>query len=382
MRRVPHIETVRRRVDSMGTAEATVVRQGRSHPGAVSGSAGYQAAQEILGSTAKLTFHAVHPTVTAEEAKQTRVPLGYKVYPSDENPKRAHYVLQDSARGDRRGPCRCAAGLRPADKRTGHQLPLQSFGCAQIRQIHDGQRRFSVRHRAGQQGAVGAGHPLADPRRPGQISGSFTVECANALAVQLRSGSLPAKLTIVEERTVGPSLGADTIEAGKVAGFIGGVAIVVLTMLAYGTFGVYAVIGLIVHGILIMALMSIHRHDADVAGHRRLHLTLAMAVDANVLIYERIREELRAGKSRDRGDRRRASRARSSPFSTASSRRLPPRSSCSGWAPGPIRGFAVTLTLGILTSVFAAVTVTRLLGRAVAEICQDARAEPFKSLSR
>ena len=131
----------------------------------------------------------------------------------------------------------------------------------------------------------------------GQISGSFTVETANQLAIQLRSGALPAKLTIVEERTVGPSLGADSIEAGKLAGIIGGVATIVLTVLAYGTFGIFACVGLIVHGLLTVALMTIAGSALTLPGIAGLVLGIAMAVDANVLIYERIREELRAGKT-------------------------------------------------------------------------------------
>jgi protein-export membrane protein SecD len=194
----------------------------------------------------------------------------------------------------------------------------------------------------------------------GQISGNFTVESANNLAIQLRSGALPAKLTIVEERTVGPSLGADSIEAGKVAGIVGLIATVILTTLAYGTFGVYAVIGLMVHGILILALMSAIGTTLTLPGIAGFVLTIAMAVDANVLIYERIREELRAGRTPvtaiETGFRRAFVTILDSQLTTLAAALI------MFWlGSGPIRGFAVTLTLGILTSVFAAVTVTRLL---------------------
>ena len=131
----------------------------------------------------------------------------------------------------------------------------------------------------------------------GQISGSFTLETANQLAIQLRSGALPAKLTIVEERNVGPSLGSDSIEAGKLAGIIGGIATIVLTVLAYGTFGIFAVVGLLVHGVLTVALMTLLGSALTLPGIAGLVLGIAMAVDANVLIYERIREEVRAGKT-------------------------------------------------------------------------------------
>ncbi|MGE0024772.1 MAG: protein translocase subunit SecD, partial [Hyphomicrobium sp.] len=194
----------------------------------------------------------------------------------------------------------------------------------------------------------------------GQISGNFSVESANNLAIQLRSGALPAKLTIVEERSVGPSLGADSIEAGRLAGIVGLIATVILTVLAYGTFGVYAVIGLLVHGILVLALMSLIGTTLTLPGIAGFVLTIAMAVDANVLIYERMREELRAGRTPIAAIENGFQRA----FVTIIDSQLTTLVAAviMFWlGSGPIRGFAVTLTLGILTSVFAAVTVTRLL---------------------
>jgi preprotein translocase subunit SecD len=194
----------------------------------------------------------------------------------------------------------------------------------------------------------------------GQISGNFTVESSNTLAVQLRSGALPTKLTIVEERTVGPSLGADSINAGKTAGIIGGLAVVVLTILAYGTFGIFAVVGLLVHLILTVTLMTLIGTTLTLPGIAGLVLGVAMAVDANVLIYERIREELRAGKTPISAIDAGFSRA----FITIADSQLTTLA-CAVimfWlGSGPIRGFAVTLTIGILTSIFASVTVVRLM---------------------
>jgi preprotein translocase subunit SecD len=194
----------------------------------------------------------------------------------------------------------------------------------------------------------------------GQISGNFTVESAGTLAVQLRSGALPTKLTIVEERSVGPSLGADSIAAGKVAGLVGCLSTAILTIAAYGTFGVFAVVGLIVHGFLIIALMTVIGTTLTLPGIAGFVLTIGMAVDANVLIYERIREELRAGKSPiaaiDQGFSRAYITILDSQLTTLAAAII------MFWlGSGPIRGFAVTLTLGIVTSIFAAVTVTRLL---------------------
>ncbi|HWK32684.1 MAG TPA: SecD/SecF family protein translocase subunit, partial [Hyphomicrobium sp.] len=182
----------------------------------------------------------------------------------------------------------------------------------------------------------------------------------NTLAVQLRSGALPAKLTIVEERTVGPSLGADSIEAGKLAGLVGCLSTAILTISAYGTFGIFAVMGLVVHGFLIVALMTMLGTTLTLPGIAGFVLTIGMAVDANVLIYERMREELRAGKSAiaaiDQGFQRAWITILDSQLTTLAAAVI------MFWlGSGPIRGFAVTLTIGILTSIFAAVTVTRLL---------------------
>jgi preprotein translocase subunit SecD len=194
----------------------------------------------------------------------------------------------------------------------------------------------------------------------GQITGNFTPESSTKLAIQLKSGALPAKLSIAEERTVGPSLGSDSIEAGKRAGLVGGIATIALTILYYGTFGIFAIVGLMVHGILTVALMSLFGSALTLPGIAGLVLGIAMAVDANVLIYERIREESRAGRSPVAAIDAGFSRA----FVTIADSQLTTLA-CAlvmFWlGAGPIRGFAVTLTIGILTSIFASVTVVRLL---------------------
>jgi len=354
------IETVDRRVNALGTSESTVVRQGSDRilvqfPGLQD----TKQLKDLIGQTAKLTFHAVHPTMTPEEAKQTRPPLGYKVYPSAEGDGRS-YILQES-------PIVSGEDLTDAqpgfDQRTNE--PIISF-----RFNNSGARKFGnyTKDNVGQPFAIVLDDKvLSAPviREPilggsGQISGQFTVDSANTLAVQLRSGALPTKLTVVEERTVGPSLGADSIEAGKLAGLVGCLATAVLTILAYGTFGVFAVVGLIVHGFLIIALMTIIGTTLTLPGIAGFVLTIGMAVDANVLIYERIREELRAGKTAiaaiDQGFQRAWITILDSQLTTLAAAII------MFWlGSGPIRGFAVTLTIGILTSVFAAVTVTRLL---------------------
>ncbi len=355
------IATLGRRIDSMGTSESSIVRQGRDRiliqfPGLKD----TKQLKDILGQTAKLTFHSVHPQISGEEARQGgRIPPGYKVYPSAER-EEGSYLLNDT-------PVVTGEDLVDAqpgfDSRTSE--PIISFRFNQ-----SGARKFGkfTQDNVGAPFAILLDNKvLSAPviREPilggaGQISGSFTVESANTLAVNLRSGALPAKLTIVEERTVGPSLGADSIALGTRAAMIGGIATLVLTTLAYGTFGVFAVIALLVNGLLVLAIMTAMGSTLTLPGIAGLVLTIGMAVDANVLIYERIREELRGGKTPiaaiDAGFARAITTIADSQLTTLAAAII------MFWlGSGPIRGFAVTLTIGIFTSVFTAVTVTRLL---------------------
>jgi preprotein translocase subunit SecD len=365
------IETVRRRVDNLGTAEASVVRQGRDRiliqfPGLED----TKDLEDRVGQTAALNFHEVHPSISAEDAKAGRVPPGFKIFDSGEQAGFS-YLLRETP---------VVRGVQLADAQGGFDQrtsePIISFRFNQA-----GARAF------GKFTSDNVGRPFAIVlddkvisapviREPilggsGQISGSFTVESANNLAVNLRSGALPAKLTIVEKRTVGPSLGADSVSAGMKAGLIGALATICMTVLAYGTFGIFAVIALIVNGLLVIAIMSLMGSTLTLPGIAGLVLTIGMAVDANVLIYERIREELRSGKAAvnaiDAGFSRAIVTIADSQLTTLVAAII------MFWlGSGPIRGFAVTLSIGIFTSVFTAVTVTRLL---VAQWLQRERAQ-------
>ena len=354
------IETVRRRVDAMGTTEPNIVRQGRDRILVqVPGLQDTAQLKELIGKTARSSFHEVHPTLSADESRQTRIPPGYKIYPATEKEEGAQLLRETPVvRGDE------LVDSQPAfDSRTNEPVINFRFNNAGARKFgnftkENVNRPFAI---------VLDDQVISAPviREPilggsGQISGSFTVETANQLAIQLRSGALPAKLTIVEERTVGPSLGADSIEAGKLAGIIGGVATIILTILAYGTFGIFACIGLTVHGLLTVALMGLAGSALTLPGIAGLVLGIAMAVDANVLIYERIREEVRAGRTPiaaiDAGFTRAFITIADSQLTTLACALV------MFWlGSGPIRGFAVTLTIGICTSIFASVTVVRLL---------------------
>ena len=356
------IETVRRRVDAVGTTEPTIARQGEDRILVqVPGIDETQQVKDLLGKTAKLSFHEVHPT-QGRSAERLPSRNGYVAFPAaDTSDDRGtwYYLKKVSVvAGDD------LVEANPGfDQRT--QEPIISFRFNQSGARKFG--RFTSQNVNRPFAIVLDNKVLSAPNilepilgGSGQISGGFTAETANQLAIQLKSGALPAKLTIEEERTVGPSLGADSIEAGRLAGLVGVTATIALIIFVYGTFGIFAVAGLVVNGLLIVAIMSGIGSTLTLPGIAGLILTVGMAVDANVLIYERIREELRNGKS--------AVNAIDSGFGRAMVTILDSQLTTFAAAvimfwlgSGPIRGFAVTLSIGIFTSIFTAVTIVRLM---------------------
>ena len=369
------IEVVRRRVDPTGTVESSIVRQGSDRilvqvPG-VSDTA---TLKKRIGDTAKLSFHQVHPSVRAEEAKQTRVPIGYKLVDSgerEEGRRDVSYLIAEVPVVEGTDLVDAQQGF---DQRNNEPIINFRFNQAGARKFgkftetHVGEP-FAIVLDNGRDPATGKEdiYVISAPniREPilggsGQISGSFTVESANNLSIQLRSGALPTKLTIVEERTVGPSLGADSISAGKKAALIGTALVTTFMLFAYGLFGIFAVLAVIINILMIMAVMTVMGSTLTLPGIAGLVLTVGMAVDANVLIYERIREELRTGRTPisaiDAGFSRALGTILDSNLTTLIAGLV------MFWlGSGPVRGFAVTLSVGILTTVFTAFTVTRLL---------------------
>jgi preprotein translocase subunit SecD len=355
------IETINRRINALGTAESTVVRQGRDrilvqYPGLQDTAS----LKKLLGETAVLSFHEVNTQLSVEDVRQQgRPPAGWRIFPSDEAGGPA-YLLRETpvVRGDE------LVDAQPGFDQQNNE-PIITFRFNQ-----QGARKFGrfTQQHVGQPFAIVLDDKVLSAPviqtailgGTGQISGNFTVDSANTLAVQLRSGALPVKLTVVEERTVGAALGSDSISAAKTAGIVGGIATMVLTIFAYGTFGIFACFGLLVHLVLTVALMTLVGSTLTLPGIAGLVLGVAMAVDANVLIYERIREELRNGKPAISGIDAGFNRA----FITIADSQLTTLA-CAVlmfWlGAGPIRGFAVTLTFGIVTSIFASVTVVRLL---------------------
>ena len=353
------IETVRRRVDFTGTTEAQIVRQGSDRilvqvPGLLETAP----LKELIGKTARLTFHEVHPSISAEEAKRTRPPAGYRIYPGAD--QEGDQLLRETpvVRGDELKSAQAAF-----DSQTREPIIAFTFNGSGARKFGD----FTKTHVGRPFAIVLDDKVISAPvirdailGGSGQISGNFTVETANQLAIQLRSGALPAKLTVIEERVVGASLGQDSIEAGKVSAAIGGIAVASFMIFAYGLLGVFAVIGAAIHIVFVLAIMSVIGSTMTLPGIAGIVLTIGMAVDANVLINERIREELRGGRTPISAIETGFTRA----YATIIDSQL--TTFIAGlvmfWlGSGPIRGFAVTLTLGIMTTVYTAFTIARLL---------------------
>ena len=194
----------------------------------------------------------------------------------------------------------------------------------------------------------------------GQISGNFTVLQATELALLLRAGALPAPLTILEERTVGPGLGADSIAAGKIASIVGMVLVVLFMAVSYGLFGLFADVALIANMILILGALSILQATLTLPGIAGIVLPIGMAVDANVLVFERLREEVRSGRTPISAIDAGYSRAITT-IIDANLTTLIASTILFFFGSGPVKGFAVTLTIGIITSLFTAIMLTRLL---------------------
>jgi protein-export membrane protein SecD len=358
------IEVFKKRIDGLGTTEATIQQQGKDRVAVqVPGLQDPERVKDLLGGTGKLTFQLLcdeqrtGPTQTVPpDCKEVPV----KADPTNPNQPKVLWV-QTSSRATVDG-----ADLVDAQPSVDqNNQPIVTF-------------RFN------QRGAVKFGNlTKANLKKPfaiilddiiqsypviqspilggtGQISGNFTTEETRDLAITLRSGALPARFTVVEERTVGPSLGSDSIKAGVLAALIGLVGVMAFMLLPYGLFGVIANLALLGNLLLLLAIMSFFGFTLTLPGIAGIVLTLGMAVDSNVLIYERIREEWRNGRT--------AINSIETGFKAALGTVLDANITTLiagvvlfGIGSGPIRGFAVTLSVGIFTTMFTAFTLTRLL---------------------
>ncbi|MCA0274753.1 MAG: protein translocase subunit SecDF [Proteobacteria bacterium] len=354
------IEVVGRRVNELGTTEPIIQRAGADRILVqVPGLQDPTRLKEILGKTAKLTFQMVDQTMSAQEAVQGRPPAGSTVMYSQDDPP-VPYLIENRVIVSGENLVDAQATF---DQRTNE--PVVSF-----RFDGKGASRFgqATQQSVGRLFAIILDNQVISAPRinepilggSGQISGSFTAQSANDLAVLLRAGALPADLTIVEERTVGPSLGADSIAAGKFAATIAGILVVGFMLIAYGTLGIIANIALAANVALIIAILSLLGATLTMPGIAGIVLTVGMAVDSNVIIYERVREERQLGRSLvqslDQGFARALATIVDANFTTFIAAII-----LFYLGSGPVRGFAVTLAIGIVTTVFTAFTLTRWL---------------------
>ena len=354
------IQIVERRVNQLGTVEPVIQRQGTDRilvqvPGLQDPSR----LKELLGKTAKMEFRMVDTTVPPDQAQAGRVPPDSEVLMSSTSPK-IPYVIKKQvlvSGGD-------LTDAQPGfDQRSGE--PIVSF-----RFNTSGSRKFAqaTSENVGQPFAIVLDNEVISApviREPitggsGQISGNFTVQQANDLAILLRAGALPAPLTVIEERTVGPGLGQDLIEKGELAAYVGSILVIVFMLVTYRLFGVFANIAVAINVAMIFGVLSLLNATLTLPGIAGIVLTVGIAVDSNVLIYERIREELRGGRNAisaiDAGFKRALSTILDSNITTFIAAAV-----LFYIGTGPVRGFAVTLGIGIITTVFTAFTLTRLI---------------------
>jgi preprotein translocase subunit SecD len=356
------LEIIRRRIDETGVREPNIQRQGDERILLqVPGVENPERLKALIGKTAKMTFHLVHERNIDQDV--TRTPPGARWLPSqdlgpDGKPRQVLIQRRVMVSGED------LVDAQPSfDQRSNEPVVTFRFNARGGKKFGDVtsanvNRPFAI---------VLDGTVISAPviREPilggtGQISGNFTVASAQDLALLLRAGALPAPLTILEERTVGPGLGADSIEAGKIASIVGMVLVVVFMAVAYGRFGLMADAALVFNLFLILALLSVLQATLTLPGIAGIVLTIGMAVDANVLIFERIREEVRQGRTPinaiDAGYGRALTTIIDANITTLIAAVL-----LYALGSGPVRGFAVTLAIGIVTSMFSAIMLTRLM---------------------
>jgi preprotein translocase subunit SecD len=354
------VEVIRNRIDPDGTKEVTVIRQGGNRILVqVPGLDDPEELKERLGETAQLDFKLVCLEADPALVAQGRAPPGCQILPYPDSPSGAVAVQRRVM----------VSGDELVDARQGFN-PQNNEVVVNIRFDTNGARKFG---RVTQQNV---GKPFAiildnvvlsapninEPILGGSamISGSFTVESANTLGIQLRSGALPVDLKIIEERTVGPELGADSIRKGTLASIVATAAVILFMLVTYGRFGVYTTIALVINAFMILGIMAVFNATLTLPGIAGFVLTIGAAVDANVLINERIREEQRRGRkvldALETGYREASTAIFDANITNVIAAVL-----MFYFGSGPIRGFAVVLMIGIVTSVFTAVNVTRML---------------------
>ncbi|MFP4518454.1 MAG: protein translocase subunit SecD [Oceanicaulis sp.] len=353
------IEVIRRRIDSTGTTEPTIARQGDDRVLVqVPGESDPQRIIELVGTTARMTFHMVESSIDPGPEGEARTPPGVTIFPT-ENPGEPYLAVQTRALVTGEQLVSASQSFNEAGQ------PAVSFRFNQSGSLAFGD---ATAQNVGQRFAIVLDDTIISAPRirvpilggSGIIDGGFTVQTASDLANMLNAGALPAELSPIEQRTVGPGLGQDSIDRGQTAIVIGFSLVIVFMILAYGFFGLVATCALIVNVLLLLGALSGLQATLTLPGIAGIILTIGMAVDANVLIFERVREEYRLGRT--------VANALETGYSRALSAILDANITTFIAAAvlymigaGPVRGFAVTLGIGILTSVFTAFVFSRLL---------------------
>jgi len=355
-------EVVRRRIDELGTREPTIVRQGSTRILVqVPGLQDPQQLKDLLGQTATLEFKLVDLTADPAAVAAGRAPVGSQILPYADNPSgQATIAVKRQV---------MVSGEELIDAQQQFD-PQTNAPVVSIRFDGQGGRRFArvTQENVGKpfaiilDGKVLSAPNINEPILGGsaQISGNFTTDSANQLAIALRSGKLPVALKVIEERTVGPQLGADSIRAGVLASAIAAVAVIIFMILTYGRFGIYATLAVIINVLVILAVMGLLNATLTLPGIAGFVLTIGTAVDANVLINERIREERRRGRSIVQSIEYGYKEASRTIFEANVTHAIA-GAIMLALGSGPVKGFAIVLLIGIATSVFTAVVFTRML---------------------
>ena len=351
-------DVVRRRIDPGGTKEITVVTEGGNRILVeVPGVENPEQLKALIGQTARLEFKLVDLNANPNEVQQGRAPPGSQVLPMADGSgfiavQRRVMVSGEQIVGANQG---YDQNNRPDIEITFNTAGAKRFGRTTQQNVG---KPFAIILDDKVLSAPNIETPILGGRA--QITGNFTVQSANDLAVSLKSGKLPVKLVPIEERTVSAELGQDSIKKGAIASIVSIVLVIVFMLVTYGRFGVYSTIALIVNAFLILAVMALFNATLTLPGIAGFVLTIGAAVDANVLINERIREEIRRGRrlidAVETGYRE-AMRA----IFDANVTHVISATIMAYFGSGPVRGFAVVLLIGVVTSVFTAVYFTRML---------------------
>ncbi|MEM7690136.1 MAG: protein translocase subunit SecD [Pseudomonadota bacterium] len=356
------VEVVRQRIDKLGTREPTIIRQGENRIVVqVPGLEDPEALKELLGETAVLEFKLVDRDALPTNVQAGIAPPGSEIFPFIEESDFAGTSLAVERLGGIRGDNLTDAepGKDPRNNQDVVNIRFDNQGATKFAKLST--ENVGYRFAIILDGKILSAPEFNEPILGGsaQISGSFTSETANKLAIQLSSGALPVELTVVEERTVGPDLGADSIRKGLIAMLIGSIAVITLMVATYGRFGVYATAALFFNILILLGVMAGLNATLTLPGIAGFVLTVGAAVDANVLINERIREERKRGRkvlAAVETGYKEASRA----IYDANITNLIAGALLFYFGSGPIRGFAIVLVIGLATTVFTALMLTRM----------------------